>query len=148
MRRRWTGDGSGEDGLGGGREAEGEFGFDLGEAEEEGGFVAAGAAEPGSDFVVAFAGVAFGAGGDDVEERVAAAAGEGEDAIFVEGIGGGSTVGAAAPGSLEGGPLLLGEVVLHALHADAAAAGGAGFAGAGGGHGYRVMRWCVRWGSR
>jgi hypothetical protein len=84
----------------------GEGGADLGVAEEEGGFRQAFAAEPGGDLFVALAGIARGAGGDDVVEGVAAASGEGEDAVALKGEAGGATVGAAAPGLLEGGPLV------------------------------------------
>jgi hypothetical protein len=112
----------------------GEGGADLGVAEEEGGFWQAFAAEPGGDLFVALAGIAGGAGGDDVVEGIAAAAGEGKDAVALEGDAGGAAVGAAAPGLLEGGPLFGAKIVFDALHAALAAAGGAGAAGAAGRH--------------
>lgn len=112
----------------------GEGGADLGVAEKEGGFWQAFAAEPGGDLFVALAGIAGGAGGDDVVEGIAAAAGEGKNAVALEGDAGGAAVGAAAPGLLEGGPLFGAKIVFDALHAALAAAGGAGAAGAAGRH--------------
>lgn len=117
----------------------------MGVAEEEGAFVATGAAEPGGDLFVALAGVAGGAGGDDVFESVATAAGDGENTVALEGLAGGTAVGAAAPRLLKGGPLGGGEVVIDAVHSAFAPAGRTGGAGATEGHGYRVRGRCARW---
>lgn len=114
-----------------GGEAGSEFGLDATVAEEKEAFVEAFPAQPAGDLVVALTGVAGGAGGDDVGERVASASGEREDAVAVEGLRVGAAIGAAAPGVLERLPLLGGEVVLDALHAALAAASGSGFAGGG-----------------
>ena len=111
-------------------------------AAEEGGFVEALAAEPVGHLLVALTGVAGAAGGDDVLEGVAASAGDGQDAVALEGRAGGAAVGAAAPGILESGPLAGAEVVLDAGHAALAFAGGAEAAGVAG-HGYRVT-WISR----
>jgi len=102
---------------------------DLGVAEEELALVEALAAEPGGDFFVALAGIAGGAGGDNVIESVAAAAGNGEDAIALERFVGNTAVGAAGPRLLDGFPMLGAQVVLNSSHASFATASGTGFAG-------------------
>lgn len=101
----------------------------MGVAEEELALVEAFAAEPGGDFFVALTGVAGGAGGDDVIERATAAAGDGEDAVALEGLVGDNVVGAAEPSLLDRFPVLGAQVVLDGSHAAFASASGVGFAG-------------------
>src|SRR3546814_15550937 len=120
--------GSGEVGLGvcvRWRAAVAHGGADLVMAQEEGALVELLATEPAGDLVVALAGVARPAGRCDVVERVAPAAREGEHAVALQGSGRGAAVGAAAPGVLEGGPLLVAEVVVHPGHPALALAGAA-----------------------
>src|SRR3546814_13618770 len=85
-------------------------------AQEEGARGELLATEPAGDLVVALAGVARPAGRCDVVERVAPAAGESEHAVALQGSGGGAAAGAAAPGVLEGGPLLVASAVVHPGH--------------------------------
>ena len=101
-----------------------ERGPDLEVTEEEGAFVEPLPPHPAGDLGVALAGVAGAAGGHDVVERVAPAAGEGEHAVALEWSVGGAAVGTATPGRLERGPLFVAEIVLDPIHAAFALPGG------------------------
>jgi hypothetical protein len=89
----------------------GEVGGELSEEEsadvdvalEEGALVEALATEPGGDLVVALAGVARAAGGDDVVERVATAPRQGQHAVLLQRLAGDAAVGAPAPGVPQSG---------------------------------------------
>lgn len=98
-------------------------GPDRKETLEEGTFVVAFAPQPPGDFVVALARVARAAGWGDVVERVAPAARKGQNAVPLQRPVGRTAVRTSAPRSLQGSPLLLGEVVLDTIHSSLASTG-------------------------
>src|SRR4051794_13544762 len=94
-----------------------ELGADLEVTQQERALVESLPPEPTGDLVVALARVARAAGRHDVGEGVATTAGQRQHAVALQRLLRLAAIGAAAPGGLERGPLLVTEVVLDAIHA-------------------------------
>ena len=89
----------------------------LGVTQEERALVEPFAPQPGGHLVVALAGVARATCRNHVPERVATAAGDGQDAVALKRPLGGAAVRAPSPGMLQGSPLSVREVVDDLRHA-------------------------------
>ena len=89
----------------------------LGVTKQERALIEPFAQEPGSDLVVALAGVARATSRHHVPELVSAAAGDGQNAVALKRPLRGATVRAPSLGILKGSPLRVGQVVSNLRHA-------------------------------